>query len=65
MKIIELQMFFKKNIKYFQKLKLVLEISLIPGKILNALMPVLLGVVGSEKYFSEDAIIAVASQLDL
>lgn len=35
------------------------------GKTRNALMPVLQGVVAREKYLSEDAMIAVASELDL
>ena len=35
------------------------------GKTRNALMPVLQGVVAREKYLSEDAMIAVATELDL
>ena len=35
------------------------------GKTRNALMPVLQGIVAREKYLSEDAMVAVASQLDL
>jgi len=35
------------------------------GKTRNALMPVLQGVVAREKFLSEDAMIAVASELDL
>jgi NADH-quinone oxidoreductase subunit E len=35
------------------------------GKTRNALMPVLQGVVASEKFLSEDAMVAVARELDL